>query len=194
MKTKILALLILSLLLFSCQEGDSDFLEKDTINALLEKSSDKEVFVTVPFKTNLSVWDRSDYADNRCGNAPIFYLTMEGNGNITHMGNSTTVFNFCVDTSDGSYWDTVVTFVAANGDELYAEIPVGQIIPNDEINSDYYQTKFNDPMYFVGGTGRFEDASGEAMTHAYVHNDLPIEWRTDLFSEGFLILKKGNSK
>lgn len=46
--------------------------------------------------------------------------------------------------------------------------------------------------------GRFEDASGEAKTHAYVH--LPTDeyrhkgdelWRTDFFSTGTLILKKG---
>ena len=36
-------------------------------------------------------------------------------------------------------------------------------------------------------------ASGEALTHAYVH-DGADEWRTDFFSEGFLVLKKGNSK
>ena len=193
MKTKILVLFVLSMLLFSCEENSIDSLEVDNVNTILEKGSDKEVFVTVPFKTNLSVWDRSDYTDNRCGDPPNFYLTMEGNGNITHIGNITTVFNFCVNVSNGSYVDTVVTFVAANGDELYAEIPVGQILPNDGINADYYQTYFNDPMYFVGGTGRFMSASGEALTHAYVH-DGADEWRTDFFSEGFLVLKKGNSK
>lgn len=192
MKTKILALFILSLFLFSCQENTDDILEIDNFNTLLEKKSNKKVFVTVPFKANLSVWDMSDYLDTRCGPSYV-YQTMKGNGNISHLGKTTTVFNFCVNTTNFSYRDTFITFVAANGDELYAEIPKGQILPNDEINSDYYQAKFNDTIFFVGGTGRFIDASGIALTNAYVH-DGTDEWRTDLFSEGYLKLKKGKRK
>lgn len=193
MKTKILVLFVLSLFLFSCQEDTSDILEVDNLDtAVLEKKADKEGFVTVPFKANLSVWDMSDYSDTRCGPSYV-YQTMEGNGNITHLGKITTVFTFCVNTLNFSYRDTDVTFVAANGDVLYAEIPTGQILPNDEVNSDYYQAKFNDKMYFVGGTGRFTDAKGEALTNAYVH-DGADEWRTDFFSEGYLKLKKGKRK
>lgn len=45
-------------------------------------------------------------------------------------------------------------------------------------------------MTFTGGTGRFEGASGEAMTNAFVH-DGTDEWRTDFFPAGNLILVKG---
>jgi len=190
MKANSFTFFILALLCFGCQNNNEELFDTNTNQALLERASDKEVFVTVPFKTDLSVWDVSDYTDTRCGEYPVFYLTMEGNGNITHMGKITTVFTFCVDTSTGYYYDTDVSFVAANGDELYAQIPTGQILPNEGENSDYYQTFFNDLMIFNGGTGRFQDASGEAYTNAYVH-DGEDEWRTDFFSEGFLILKKG---
>lgn len=187
MKTKILPLTVLILLLFACQSDDL----YDTTNTLLEENFTKSVLVDVPFKADFSVWDESDYTDDRCGGSPNFFLTMNGSGNITHLGITDVTFTFCFDASTGVYTDTNATFVAANGDELYAEVPIGYIIPNEEDNSDYYQTKFNDPMYFVGGTGRFEDASGEAMTHAYVH-DGTDEWRTDFFSEGTLIMKRGN--
>jgi len=191
MKTKILPLTILMLMLFACQNTSDDFLEIDTTNTLLKENSAKSIFVDVPFKADFSEWNESDYTDDRCGGYPNFFLTMIGYGNIAHLGNTDVTFTFCCDVSTGAYYDTNVIFVAANGDELYAEVPIGQIVPNEEDNSDYYQTRFNDPMYFVGGTGRFEDASGEAMTHAYVH-DGADEWRTDFFSEGILILKKGN--
>ena len=97
---------------------------------------------------------------------------------------------FCLNYENGSYWDAKCTFVAANGDELYAIIPTGQILTNEGDNSDYYQTHFNDNMYFDGGTGRFEGASGEAKTNAFVH-DVPEDWHTDFFITGELILMKG---
>jgi hypothetical protein len=89
--------------------------------------------------------------------------------------------------------------VAANGDELYGEIPEGQIYPNTGDNSDYYQNWFDDPGFFTGGTGRFAGASGTWTTDAWVHDDSdgpggPDEWRTDFFGKGTLTLKKGKNK
>ncbi len=148
--------------------------------------------VTVPFKTNLSVWDHSDYTDTRCGLPPVFYLTMIGDGNINHLGKMTTQMNFCVNVSTGYYYNTVGSFVAANGDELFFEIPSGQIFLNEKDNKDYYKTRFDDPIYFTGGTGRFEGATGEATTNAFVHNGTD-EWRTDFFSKGYIKLPKENN-
>jgi hypothetical protein len=84
-------------------------------------------------------------------------------------------------------------FVTANGDVLYLEQPLGQILPNLGDDSDYYQTRFDDPVFFAGGTGRFEGASGGYTTNAFVH-DGADEWRTDFFSTGTLIMVKGNRK
>lgn len=147
----------------------------------------------VPFKADFTVYNHSDITDRSCGDMPIFFLTMQGEGNITQMGKITTTMTFCNNMDDGSYWGTTGWFVAANGDTLFFEIPEGQILPNDESNSDYYQAKFNDPMYFTGGTGKYEGASGMAMTKAYVH-DVPEEWHTDFFSTGKLILVKNKKK
>jgi len=183
-------------LLISCSKSDEILPMDDPLGSNLKRAMNKTVEVSVPFKADFSVWDHSDYTDQSCGGYPVFLLTMEGDGHITHLGKMTTRMTFCCDVTTGYYYDTEAIFVAANGDELYAAIPEGQIIPNDEDNSSYYQTKFNDPIIFTGGTGRFEGASGEAESHAYVHNDAdgpdgPDEWRTDFFSTGTLILVKG---
>ncbi len=160
----------------------------------LTLKSAQPVMVEVPIKVDLTVWDHSDYTDERCGGFPNFFLTMIGDGNISHLGKINTVMTFCCDVTTGVYQNTEVVFVAANGDELYAEIPIGYILPNEGDNSDFYQSFFNDPMYFTGGTGRFENASGEAMTNAFVHDPTGPEdvWHTDFFSEGTLVLVKGN--
>jgi len=156
----------------------------------LKNPTSKPVTVTVPFKANFSVWNISDYTDTRCGGYPVFYLTMEGFGNISQLGKTSIKMAFCCNVQTGVYENANCVFVAANGDELYAEIPIGYIVPNEGDNSSYYQTRFNDPMNFTGGTGKFEGASGEATTDAFVH-DGEDEWRTDFFSQGFLVLTKG---
>jgi hypothetical protein len=188
MKTKILSLFTITfLLLFACQLDDKEMLETEN-NTILEKKEVKTEMVTVPFKSNFSVWDKSDFSESRC--APLYPITMVGNGNVTHLGNMNVTFIFCYNPEFNSYENTDVTFIAANGDELYARIESGQMGPNDEANSEYYQEKFNDEMTFVGGTGRFEGAEGTAWTHAYIHN-FPEDFRTDFFSTGTLKLKKG---
>ena len=183
-------------LLISCSKSDEMLPIDDPQESTLKSAKNEPHMVSVPFKADFSVWDHSDYSDLSCGGYPVFLLTMLGNGNITHLGKMTTMMTFCCDVSTGYYYNTVGSFVAANGDELSFEIIEGQIVPNDEPNSAYYQSKFNDLVTFTGGTGRFEDATGSAYTHAYVHNDEdgpegPDEWRTDFFSKGTLILVKG---
>lgn len=191
-------------MLSTCAKSDI-FLDDESISTLddvalttLKKGKDEPVLVSVPFKTNFSVWNRTDPNDRSCGEKPIFKVTMIGEGVITHLGKMNTTMTFCNNTATGDYWDTDVVFIAANGDELYASIPEGKVIPNEEKNSNYYNKRFNDKMYFTGGTGRFEDADGEAWSNAYVH--LPTDeyrhkgdeiWHTDFFSTGTLILKKG---
>jgi len=148
--------------------------------------------VTLPFKAVFTVWDKSDYTDPVCGEPPVFYLTMEGNGNATHLGKLTTRMTFCCNTSTGYYYNTLGSLVAANGDELFISIPEGFIVPNQEGNSDYYQERFNDEIFFVGGTGRFKGATGKGWTHSYVHNpdaSVPGDvWHTDFFTTGAITL------
>ena len=194
MKTlvKLLFFVVFTGLVFACAKSD-EIVEVMPDAGLKSAKSHK---VTVPFKADFTVWDHSDFTDASCGEHPVYKLTMTGEGKINHMGQITTEMTFCCNTESGAYWETKCTFVAANGDELYATIPIGQIVPNDGDNSDYYQTCFNDTMYFDGGTGRFEGALGKAMSNAFVHEDedVPENWHTDFFSKGQLILVKGKRK
>jgi pimeloyl-ACP methyl ester carboxylesterase len=171
----------------------------DIVNNLIWKFASRREpvypILKMPFKADFSVWDKSDYSDPGCGDPPVFSLTMEGNGTATQLGMLTTHMTFCCNTETGYYYNTVGSLVAANGDELYVSIPTGYIVPNEESNSDYYQQKFNDEIFFVGGTGRFKGASGSGWTHAYVHNPDPAVmddvWHTDFFTTGTLIMVKG---
>lgn len=176
-------------LVIACSKADS-FLGSDETQVNLKKGGMDQKTVTVPFKSHFTVWDHSDYSDPGCGGFPLLVLTMDGEGTATHLGFFTSHWTFCCDVITGYYYNTIAVFTAANGDELYISIPEGYIVPNEEDNSDFYETKFNDPMYFVGGTGRFEGASGNGMTNAYVHNN-PDDWHTDFFSSGTLTLIKG---
>ena len=105
-------------------------------------------------------------------------------------------FYFNIET--GYCYNTQGSFFAANGDELRFVIAEGSAVPNNQYNSDYLQSKFNDRMEFDGGTGCFKGASGEAFTNAYVHDAVPNDeadiWHTEFFSEGNLVLKKGKRK
>jgi len=202
-------ILICLALVVACSENAEDVNTDDNLKSAEEISKlkstergsdvvDGNLVVTVPFKTKFTVWDHTNPLDRSCGEMPIFSVTMKGNGFINHLGKVETIMTFCNDNSTGEYWETDGVFVAANGDELYISIPIGFIIPNLEDNSNYYSFRFNDDMYFVGGTGRFEGATGMAKTHAYVH--FPTDdwkhkgddvWHTDFFSKGELVLIKG---
>ena len=87
-------------------------------------------------------------------------------------------------------------FVAANGDELYFNVPspgeVGHVLLFDH---PFYEAMFQDPFSFIGGTGRFEGASGGGYTNSFVDlfdddgNFIP-EHQTDHKWTGTLIMKK----
>lgn len=171
----------------------------DKSNEIFEEIPDAELksgeihAVTLPFKANFTIYDYTDFSDERCGGYPYFYMVKSGKGKITHMGKVTVDMTFCFDASDFSYGGTECTFVAANGDELYATIPIGQVVANEGDNSDFYQWYFNDTIYFVGGTGKFMGAEGTAMSNAY-SRDSDIDGHTLFLSSGEIILQKGKRK
>jgi hypothetical protein len=167
-------------------EGDLAVLEYGAGNG----PAPQPVSVTVPFKADFSVWNKSDLGDNRCGGLPVFFLTTEGRGNANHLGKVGVRFTFCANVLTDEYWDAEGTFVAANGDELWLTIPEGRIYPNYGDNSHYYQAYFDDDMPIVGGTGRLQGATGLLTTNAWVHEGAD-EWSTDFFPEGTLTMVQG---
>jgi hypothetical protein len=168
-----------------------DLLKSDSYSdENLSDNALKTAAVKVSFKADFSVWDHSDYNNNSCGGFPVFYITMKGYGTATHLGRLSTTITFCCYVVTGNYYNTSGSFVAANGDILFFEIPQGYLVPNEVDNSDYYQTRFNDPIIVTGGSGRFKGATGNLMTNAFVQ-DGSDESRTDFFITGTITLLKG---
>lgn len=97
----------------------------------------------------------------------ITYTT--GSGKATHLGNLQHTSSHCpgpyigdpppYGTMLGGEW----TFMAANGDELYAQYEGLQLTPLFE-----NPTLVTSEVTFIGGTGRFSDASGWAHADGYI--------------------------
>lgn len=81
-------------------------------------------------------------------------LTAIASGQATHLGRYTRTETVLVDPF-GVFIEGTITFTAANGDELYAEVSGGFTSPDLSTAEGSY--------VFAGGTGRFEDASGSAL-------------------------------
>jgi hypothetical protein len=92
-------------------------------------------------------------------------------GNATHLGSFTrredVTFN-----GDGTFGGTI-TFVAANGDELWVDLEGHFVSPNDAVAT----------YTFVGGQGRFVDATGTAQalvtTPDFVHVSVTFDGTID---------------
>lgn len=82
-------------------------------------------------------------------------LFLEMTGKATHLGNFTRE-EYAYIGADGTVVGTI-TFKAANGDELWVEID-GAFTSETDVEGRYI---------IVGGTGRFECATGEAAFKAY---------------------------
>jgi hypothetical protein len=80
-------------------------------------------------------------------------LTAIATGQATHLGRFTRTETVLV-SPFGVFLEGSITFTAANGDELYADVAGGFTSPDLSTAEGSY--------VFSGGTGRFEDASGSA--------------------------------
>jgi hypothetical protein len=178
----------------ACSDFGDD-LTDDLKSGKLGASKDGETkMVTVPFKADFSVGRLLPPGEGESCGEDMSRETMGGGGNITHLGKMTTFMTFCVVNGTGEYsFSELGYFVAANGDSLYFNIPIGQVLPGAD--KEGYHAHFNDAIYFMSGTGRFKGATGKALTNAYVDADTdgdgPDEFRTDFFSEGTITMMKG---
>lgn len=119
-----------------------------------------------------------------------------GRGTGTHLGKFYTELSFCGG-DGGVYSDANGYLEAANGDRLYVKIDDGAVLFNLPEPHPVYDAYFRDPFDIVGGTGRFEGASGSGMTNSFVNlfdengNFIP-DHRTDHEWTGTLKLPKRN--
>lgn len=171
---------------------DDDLLPED-VNSRFRNNDGQ---VEKPFKANFfTKRDYSNEGDGFCKEDPFIEFNYQvGEGNATHLGRMSTVIEFCGAGFD--YKNGKGVFVAANGDELYFDVPsegeIGHILP---IEHELYEVQFQDPFTFTGGTGRFEGASGGGMTNSFVdlfddEGEFIPEHQTDHEWIGTLILPK----
>ena len=127
-------------------------------------------------------------APERCGpfdpeNGQFFLLNLQaGAGHVRGVGPVEVNFEFCVDLADffdddpglqtgAPYFNGTGTFTARNGDQLFSTAE-GIVLPSDDPDFDF---EFFDRQTILGGTGRFEEASGHYTFNSKVDNDFTLE-------------------
>lgn len=167
--------------MISCSKSDS-FLNDD-MNVSLKKAKAEPTTVTVPFKADFVGTYIYAGPEESCGiydeSQGLYWglVINDGTGTATHLGRMTSHFEFCCDFASGVYpgpTGHIVSFLtAANGDILYISC-AGQVL-NGRL--DYHPADVNsywkDPFEIIGGTGRFEGATGSGFTDDYNRDSYP---------------------
>lgn len=100
---------------------------------------------------------------------PMLNVINRGEGVGTHFGKMTSFFDFCVNFRDSSYPNGFeeAYFMDENGDKLFVYVE-GFVLPGRIPGiPNFANSYFKDPFVIVGGTGRFEGATGSGMTNDY---------------------------
>lgn len=154
-------------LILSCSKSDSYF--EDDLSVDLKKGKAEPTTVTVPFKADFTGNYDAVTVDAICGDYPMMRVINTGGGTATHLGNFTHYFDFCCNNETGEYpaGYMVSYLTAANGDILFMACE-GYVVPGRaDDHPEYVNSYFRDPWVILGGTGRFEGATGNGMTDDY---------------------------
>lgn len=199
-KFKIFCLVMLGLALLVACEKQNDELQLNEEMLLVQDdvaglSAKENKMHTKPFKAKFFTQRKFDKIIGSCDEEPyVQYNLQRGDGKGTHLGKFTVELFFCGNGFE--YKNGEGAFVAANGDSLYFKIPSPDMLGHVVLIEDpFYEAQFQDPFVFVGGTGRFEGASGGGYTDSFVDlfddegNFIP-EHKTDHKWTGTLTMKK----
>ena len=188
------------ILIFSCSQ------ENEPLDLIMEDETQmrkpvESKMVTVPFKANFYTKRNYDnMGEGVCTEEPYTAFNYQvGAGNSTHLGNFIVTIEFCGEDGGFTYKDGTGVFVAANGDELWMNVPSsGEIgVISWDFSNPPYELHFQDSWEITGGTGRFEGASGNGYTDSWVDllddegNFLP-EHQTDHMFDGEITFKPGS--
>jgi hypothetical protein len=168
MKTlfKIFFLTALISLVAGCNKTN-EFIDDETSE--LKKA---QVTVTVPFEAEFTgdyvyLYLKGQEGMGDCADEFRCRVGVEFQGTGTHLGKFTGYFDFCACGPGGKFGPTVSEMVAANGDILYVScwgyVKGGRQSDHPEHVVSYWR----DPFIILGGTGRFEGATGGGMTDDY---------------------------
>ncbi len=169
-------------LLIACSKSDR-FWGDDPLGNTMKNGPANPVEVTVPFKADFVGTYMYGGPMASCGewnpeDGIMWGMVInEGGGTGTHLGKFTHYFEFCCNFLTGIYPGPtnhmVAYFTAANGDILHVSC-AGQVLYG---RLDYHpadvNSYFKDPFVIIGGTGRFEGASGSGYTDDYNRDSYP---------------------
>jgi hypothetical protein len=86
----------------------------------------------------------------------------------------------------GEFSDLMGTFSFIGGGDIFFSKSYGSIICNEGEDCDYYQAIINDLAEITGGTGIFENATGEFYPNARIHNGEGEDWHAFFSCKGNL--------
>ncbi|WP_445383253.1 hypothetical protein [Robiginitalea sp. IMCC43444] len=127
-----------------------------------------------------------------------FPVRNAGAGTGTHFKKLTSVFEFCVRPTgpgSGSYPEGYINayFEDENGDRLFIEV-AGEVFAGRVPGMPNYAISyFKDPFVILGGTGKFEGASGEGVTNDYNFINKDGIQQTSHHWQGTITMKKGKN-
>jgi len=147
MKTKLMSLIggFIILMAFSCQGPE-----------------------TLPFEADFTGTYTAVYPDSLLCGPGSQHVMVDFIGKNDLLGAFTGHFNFCAD-SMGHYPGPLMKayIVAENGDSLFISC-AGQVLPGrQDDHPDYVVSYWRDPFEILGGSGKFEGATGSGLTNDY---------------------------
>lgn len=146
---------------------ESQVIELENINSAIP-SAEK----TVTLGLNLVFTGNYDYIGpaEKCGSFPPYVNVINnGEGTGTHFGKLSSHFDFCVDVRDNTYPHSYVEayFEDKDGDRLYVHVE-GIVLPGRVPGMpSFANSYFKDPFTILGGTGKFDGATGNGYTNDY---------------------------
>lgn len=113
-----------------------------------------------------------------------------GTGRLTHLGKVTAENTHCTFLSDSSFSGGEMTITAANGDELFMEYSGTFELVTDE-SGNPVRSDVNLDWVIVGGTGRFDGASGSGEGTGFSLISGPATSTTTMYYEGTITTAVG---
>jgi hypothetical protein len=182
----IIALAVVLCLVISCgRSGASAKGEKKL------KKGETEM-VTVPFDVtatcNYTYVGPDTLPETKCTEPlNIWRAIVDGKGTGTPIGDFIVHFDFCGD-SLSNYGNLEAFMALSDGDTLFVSAE-GRVLDGKlEDHPDYVVSYWKDPFFIVGGTGKYEGATGEGMSDDYNSSEDPYShhhWK------GTITMKKG---
>lgn len=131
----------------------------------------KTKFVTVPFEAEfigdyMYVGPDNEESTGLEPKCDITRVIVDFEGSGTPLGNFIGNFDFCVDT-EGGYGQTDAYMVTMKGDTLFVSISGNVIQGRLDDQPEFVTSYWQDPFEILGGTGRYEGATGSGMSNDY---------------------------